>query len=130
MSVMISACQNTHKEAEALAKEAIEVHDEIMPQISTFDKHDVFIDSLLQNLSALKAADTELDTLQTQEDLSALKANLESATDKMMLWMKDYVADSTDVAYQKAEVERITELKTEFEQVKYEAQRALTPFKK
>ncbi|MBD1432516.1 transposase [Sphingobacterium sp. DN00404] len=130
---LAGACQNTNgknEEAEKLAKEAIEIHDEIMPQISTFNKHDILIDSLLENLSVLKTADVDLDTTETREKFHALKANLESANDKMMVWMKEYAMDSTDVNYQKAEVERISELKTEFEQVKYEAESLLAPFKK
>lgn len=131
--VMTSACQNTdgkNEEAQELATEAIEIHDEIMPQVSTFNKHDILIDSLLQNLSALKTVDANLDTAETKEKFHTVKVNLESATDKMMVWMKEYMADSTDVDYQRAEVERISELKTEFEQVKYEAESLLAPFKK
>lgn len=130
---LASACQNTNKkneEAEKLAEQAIEIHDEIMPQISIFNKHDILIDSLLENLSLLKSADADLDTAETRERLHALKTNLESATDKMMVWMKEYAMDSTDVGYQKTEVERISELKTEFEQVKYETESQLAPFNK
>lgn len=128
-----SACQNTNgqnAEAEKLAKEAIEIHDEIMPQVSAFNKHEILIDSLLQNLSVLKTVDANIDTVETREKFQTLKTNLESATDKMMVWMKEYAADSTDVNYQKAEVERISDLKTEFEQVKYEAESLLASFKK
>lgn len=130
---LASACQNTNEkneEAEKLAEQAIEIHDEIMPQISIFNKHDILIDSLLENLSLLKSADADLDTAETRERLHALKTNLESATDKMMVWMKEYAMDSTDVGYQKTEVERISELKTEFEQVKYETESQLAPFNK
>ena len=130
---LASACQNTNEkneEAEKLAEQAIEIHDEIMPQISIFNKHDILIDSLLENLSLLKSADADLDTAETRERLHALKTNLESATDKMMVWMKEYAMDSTDVRYQKTEVERISELKTEFEQVKYETESQLAPFNK
>lgn len=126
------ACQNTNnknEEAETLAKKAIEIHDEIMPQISAFDKHDILVDSLLTNLPALKSKDATLDTAAAREEFQALKGDLESATDKMMIWMKEYTMDSTDVAYQQAEIDRISALKTEFEQVEYEAQRLLAPFK-
>ena len=100
-----------------------------MPQISTFDKHDILVDSLLSNLSALKTKDATLDTAETRQEFQTLKGDLESATDKMMVWMKEYTMDSTDVAYQQAEIDRISALKTEFEQVEYEAQRLLAPFK-
>lgn len=130
--LLAGACQNANnknEEAETLAKKAIEIHDEIMPQISAFDKHDILLDSLLGNLSALKAEDATLDTAETREEFQALKGDLETATDKMMVWMKEYTMDSTDVAYQQAEIDRISALKTEFEQVEYEAQRLLAPFK-
>lgn len=130
--LLAGACQNANnknEEAETLAKKAIEIHDEIMPQISTFDKHDILVDSLLSNLSALKAKDATLDTAETRQEFQTLKGDLESATDKMMVWMKEYTMDSTDVAYQQAEIDRISALKTEFEQVEYEAQRLLAPFK-
>ncbi|PRD55951.1 hypothetical protein [Sphingobacterium gobiense] len=131
--LVTSACQNTsqqNEEAEKLATEAIEIHDEIMPQITAFNKHEILIDSLLQNLSVLKTVDANLDTAKTKDKFHTLKENLESATDKMMVWMKEYVADSTDINYQKAEVDRISDLKTEFEQVTYEAESLLAPFKK
>lgn len=129
---MTSACQNNsgqNEEAEKLAIEAVEIHDEIMPQVSSFDKQEIFIDSLLENLSALKAADTDLDTVETKEKFNTLKEDLASATDKMMVWMKEYQRDSTDIDYQRAEVERISELRTEFEQVTYDATNVLAPFK-
>lgn len=130
--LLAGACQNANnknEEAETLAKKAIEIHDEIMPQISAFDKHDILVDSLLNNLPALKSKDATLDTAAAREEFQALKGDLESATDKMMIWMKEYTMDSTDVAYQQAEIDRISALKTEFEQVEYEAQRLLAPFK-
>lgn len=130
--IFTSACQNDsaqNKEALKLATEAVEIHDEIMPQVSAFDKHGILIDSLLENLSTLKAADAELDTVEIREKFNTVKANLESATDKMMVWMKEYSADSTDVAYQQSEIDRISDLKTEFEQVKYEAESLLAPYK-
>jgi len=130
---LAGACQNTNEkneEAEKLGENAIGIHDEIMPQISVFSKHEILIDSLLENLSVLKSMDPDLDTADTREKLHTLKTNLESATDKMMVWMKEYAMDSTDVDYQKTEVKRISELKTEFEQVKYEAESLLAPFKK
>ncbi len=130
----ISACQQTAKNednnSQALSVKAIEVHDEIMPQISTFDKHTVLIDSLLGDLSAVKAAHPDLDTTNTRKDLTTLKDDLDAATDKMMVWMHEYTTDSTDIEYQKAEVNRISQLKTEFEKVTAEANRLLAPFNK
>lgn len=126
------ACQNNsgqNEEAEKLATEAVEIHDEIMPQISAFDKHEILIDSLLENLSALKNIDADLDTVETKKEFTTLKDDLAAATDKMMVWMKEYKRDSTDTDYQKTEVDRISTLRTEFEQVTYDATNVLAPFK-
>lgn len=132
-SLMLASCQNINEEKndpKVISQKAIEVHDEIMPQISSFDKHDILIDSLLVNLGSLKTADAALDTAKVRLDLSQLKGDLEAATDKMMVWMKEYEPDSTDVAYQKAEVERIGSLKKEFETVRTQADKVLAPFSK
>lgn len=132
--VAISSCQQKAKDVEnnpqELSAKAIEVHDEIMPQISTFDKHTVVIDSLLTNLAVLKTDNPTLDTVATRTELSTLKDNLEQATDKMMVWMHEYTTDSTDTEYQKAEIKRISDLKTEFEKVTSDANRILAPFTK
>lgn len=130
----ISACKQatkgTQDDSKALSAQAIEVHDEIMPQVSAFDQHSVLIDSLLSNLTAVKTANPALDTLKTRQELATLKDQLESATDKMMSWMYEYVTDSTDTDYQRAEVKRITALKAEFEKVNTDASRILEPFNK
>ena len=130
----ISACKQASKgtqdDSKALSAQAIEVHDEIMPQVSAFDQHSVLIDSLLSHLGAVKTANPGLDTLKTRQELANLKDQLETATDKMMSWMYEYVTDSTDTEYQKAEVKRITDLKAEFEKVNTDADRLLQPFNK
>lgn len=131
--LVMASCQNTktnENQADTLSKEAIAIHDEIMPQISIFDKHTIVIDSLLGNLASLKATNNSLDTNTTRHDLSALKTDLESATDKMMTWMKEYDPSSTDTSYQKAELERISKLKIEFETVTKNADTVLPAFVK
>lgn len=130
----LGACQNNKEEKtedpKVLSHKAIEIHDEIMPQISSFDKNTVLIDSLLGDLSAVKAAMPDLDTTNTRQELATLKTDLESATDKMMTWMKEYKVDNDAVDYQKSEVDRISDLKAEFEKVGAEANRLLAPFNK
>lgn len=117
--LMFGACQNKIKESEAISKEAIVVHDEIMPQIAHFDRTTVKIDSLLE--TPLEAP--------TKNELLTLKSNLETATDNMMTWMKDYAFDSTDVNYQKDELEKIKAMKKQFEDVSLESNTKLAPFK-
>ncbi|MBE8714632.1 transposase [Sphingobacterium hungaricum] len=128
---VLVSCQNK-KEAEdkKLADQAIAIHDEIMPQISSFDKATIEIDSILLNLNAIKVANPELDTTTTRTELTSLKVNLEAATDNMMIWMKDYSLDSTDVAYQQAEVDNVTAMKKQFDDVSKESETKLSPFRK
>lgn len=123
-TVMMTACQNNENKTtdnntdpKALSAQAIEVHDEIMPQISKFDKTSVKIDSILNGLPMSKDQDAELDTAAIRTELVALKSDIESATDGMMDWMRNYRLDSLDVTYQQSEVERIKLMRAEFEKV-------------
>lgn len=132
-AVIFSSCQNNEKQGEdpkLLSQKAIEIHDEIMPQISTFNKHTVIIDSILDNLALIKQQNPDLDTTNSRQELSSLKTNLETATDKMMVWMKEYSIDSTDISYQEAEIQRISDLKAEFDTVNQEVAKTLSPFNK
>lgn len=119
----LGSCQNNAKtdpsKSEEISKEAIVLHDEIMPKIAHFDRATLKIDSLLQtNLEA-----------STKDELIQLKANLEGATDHMMMWMKDYAFDSTNVAYQEAELVKIKAMKKQFDDVSLESNTKLSSFK-
>lgn len=132
--VIFGACQSSTTKEELkpqqISEEAITVHDEIMPQISSFDRAEIKIDSLLEHLSSLAKTNKDLDTATVKTDLMTLKSNLEAATDNMMTWMKDYESDSTDVNYQKAELEKIKLMKKQFEDVSLESNKKLAPFNK
>jgi hypothetical protein len=108
--------------------EAIKIHDEIMPQISSFDRATLKIDSILENLASIAQKDKSLDTAVIKADLESLKTNLEDATDNMMTWMRDYAPDSTDLAYQKAEIEKVKIMKKQFEDVSLESNTKLGKF--
>ena len=130
--ITLSSCQQkSTKDAtkvQQLSAEAIQAHDEIMPQISHFDRTTLKIDSILENLNTIAQKDKNLDTTTVRADLESLKQNLETATDNMMTWMRDYVSDSTDVAYQKAEVEKVKAMKKHFEDVSLESNNKLGKF--
>ena len=119
--LVTAACQSpATKEAvkgQQLAQEAIAIHDEIMPQISSFDQMALKIDSILNS-----------DTTTIKPDLESLKSDLEQATDGMMTWMHEYVADSTDVAYQQAEVDKVKAMKKQFEDVAAKSHKTLSSF--
>ena len=120
---LLGSCQdnnaNNSAKAQEIGKQAIIVHDEIMPQIAHFDRTTVKIESLLN---------TPLDQAK-KDDLTKLKSNLENATDNMMTWMKDYAIDSTDVAYQEAELAKVKAMKKQFEDVSLESNTKLASFK-
>lgn len=122
--LFFSACNSDGSDAseiERLREEAIAIHDEIMPQISAFDRNTVKIDSLLLNLPQLKEAYPDMDTTQTRADLSELKSQLEQATNSMMDWMTEFEVDPQDKstaeikAYYEEEVEKVKDMKQLFE---------------
>lgn len=117
-----SCASNTNKEEsniKEISEEVMMVHDEIMPQISLFDRTTIKIDSLLQ---------TNLEET-SKTELMQLKSNLEAATSNMMTWMKEYTHDSDDANYFKSELEKIKEMKKQFEEVSLESNTKLAPFK-
>ena len=122
--LFFSACNNGGgdvDEINRLREEAIAVHDEIMPQISAFDRNTVKIDSLLVNLPQLKEAYPDIDTTQTRTELTTLKNQLEQATNSMMDWMTEFDVDPQDKstseikAYYEEEVEKVKEMKVLFD---------------
>lgn len=129
----LASCQpKATKDAVAdqkLSAQAIAIHDEIMPQISAFDKTSILVDSLLGNLAEVKKNNATIDTAIFITDLKALKSNIEAATDNMMTWMKDYNPDSTDIAYQEAEIAKIKAMKKQFDDVNAERNKKLADIK-
>ncbi|WP_286896125.1 MULTISPECIES: transposase [Sphingobacterium] len=130
-SLAVAACGTPGNGAtgvKALQDSTIKIHDEIMPQIAHFDRDVVKIDSILANLKNLKTTKADLDTNLTRKELSTLKANLESATDHMMDWMKGYNPDSTDVKYFETELQKVSDMKKIFDNVAKESQDKLKNF--
>ncbi|MDR3010445.1 MAG: transposase [Sphingobacterium sp.] len=130
-SLAIAACGTNGNGAttvKALQDSTIKIHDEIMPQIAHFDRDAVKIDSILANLKTIKTARMDLDTIATRKELSVLKANLESATDHMMDWMKGYNPDSTDVKYFETELQKVSDMKKIFDNVSKESEGKLKNF--
>src|SRR5690606_27714035 len=122
--LLVAACSNGSNETgeiDRLREEAIAVHDEIMPQISVFDRNTIKIDSILANLPQLQESQPDLDTAQTRSDLTGLKNRLELATDSMMNWMTAFNVDPQDKSpaeiknYYQDEVEKVKEMKQLFD---------------
>lgn len=131
-AILLGSCQQqATKEAvkdQQLSEEAIKIHDEIMPQITHFDRATVKIDSIINDLGSVLKKDAKADTAAIKAELMLLKSNLEAATDNMMTWMKEYAPDSSDVAYQQAEIEKIKAMKKQFEDVSLESNKKLGKF--
>ncbi|GEM70047.1 hypothetical protein SMI01S_36530 [Sphingobacterium mizutaii NBRC 14946 = DSM 11724] len=129
-SIAFVSCQNKQVENkdQKLSEQAIAIHDEIMPQISQFDKSTIKIDSIISNLAAIKGEKADLDTAKTRVDLTNLKDSIEDATDHMMTWMKDYDATNEDEAYQQKEVDKISAMKKQFDRVAEQIKTSLAAF--
>ncbi|MGX1641963.1 MULTISPECIES: transposase [Sphingobacterium] len=129
-SIAFASCQNKQVENkdQKLSEQAIAIHDEIMPQISQFDKTTIKIDSIISNLATIKATKADLDTAKTRVDLTNLKDSIENATDHMMTWMKDYDAMNEDEAYQQKEVDKISAMKNQFDRVSEQIKTSLAAF--
>ncbi|WP_409150396.1 transposase [Sphingobacterium sp. BS-2] len=129
-SIAFVSCQNKQVENkdQKLSEQAIAIHDEIMPQISQFDKSTIKIDSIISNLAAIKEEKADLDTAKTRVDLTNLKDSIEDATDHMMTWMKDYDATNEDEAYQQKEVDKISAMKKQFDRVAEQIKTSLAAF--
>ncbi|UIR54517.1 transposase [Sphingobacterium sp. SRCM116780] len=129
----ITSCANSSKtnnqdDLVKIQKETIKIHDEIMPQISAFDKSVVTIDSILTNLGAIKTAKPALDTTNSRQELTQLQKKLDDATDHMMDWMKDYRSDSTTLTYANSELAKVKTMKALFETVSKEKQEILNKY--
>lgn len=137
MGLLLFVSCNANKEnAEItqLKEETIAIHDEIMPQISLFDRQTVRIDSILVSMDSLKAANAALDTVQLRIDLTQVKQSLEGATDQMMQWMMEFEVDPQDKTeeeiknYYQSELEKVRNMKTLFDNVSKESAEKLSKF--
>lgn len=131
----ISCNQGANKsDVEKLKEETIAVHDEIMPQISSFDRQGIRIDSILISLDSLHHANPELDTAQIRTELTELKSKLSGATDAMMTWMVEFEANPEDkdqsetIAYFEQELVKMKEMRQRFQDVAEESANKMARF--
>lgn len=131
----LTACSPNSNEAhEALQKEVIAVHDEVMPLMGTFVRNEMLIDSLLHNMPALQAKDPSLDTTAQKARLSDLKTKLESATDAMNKWMQELDLDYEGMseqevkAYLEEEKKKVDQINQQFKETDAESKEVLTPY--
>jgi len=136
-TALLMACGNNGEkekaEIEKIKVETIAVHDEIMPQIATFDRQGLTVDTILVRLDSLYKANPSLDTAAIRQDLTQLKNRLDDATDQMMRWMMEFQEEpqgSVDSvkAYFNTELDKIKKMRDFFEEVKNEAAEKLQNF--
>lgn len=90
-------------------EEVMKFHDILMEDNSTLVNNGMKIDSLMNNLPALKTTFKELDTVKEKEVMRAIVARLNKAEELMNDWMHTFEPDITGktneqaVAYFKAE---------------------------
>ncbi|SEN97819.1 hypothetical protein SAMN05216436_12749 [bacterium A37T11] len=95
-SLLVSACGGGAKEENAkLEKEVLQAHDSIMAYMGDFNHKSMKIDSILQNLDSLKAADASLDTAAKRADLASIKLKLDDANEAMTDWMHKFEPDQS-----------------------------------
>ena len=110
-----------------LKQETMAVHDEIMPQISVFDRNAVKIDSILLSIDSVSLESDSLHTNQVRAELTHLKSRIENATDQMMEWMMEFDSDPQDMtdeeikAYYQSELEKVKNMKSLFDEVSQES---------
>lgn len=116
----------------AMKDETMAIHDEIMPQVSVFDRQSVKIDSLLASMASVYEKNPAIDTNVLKSDLTQLKARLEGATDQMMEWMMKYELDPEGLseeekkAYFTSELEKVRNMRELFAEVNKEAAEKLS----
>lgn len=132
--VACNADSGVEQEIAQLKEQTIGVHDDIMPQISDFDRKVIKIDELLGRMDSLKQNQVDLDTAALTSQLKHIKGRLEGATDAMNRWMMEFNVDSIsdnkqDVkSYYQKELDRIQKMKETFEEVTKESTEELARF--
>jgi len=134
---LLSACRqnnNIQSDIESIKSETIAIHDEIMPQVGSFDRKSIKIDSILLSLDSLIKVDPNLDTAQIKQDLSGLKEKLEGATESMMQWMSEFNSNPENLSneelksYYEKELAKVKEMKKTFENVNSESTEKLARY--
>lgn len=116
----------------AMKDETMAIHDEIMPQVSAFDRQSLKIDSLLAAMPSVLEKNPTIDTTALKSDLAQLKARLEGATNQMMEWMMKYELDPDGMteeekkAYFTSELEKVRNMRELFAEVNKEAAEKLS----
>lgn len=131
----LTACSSeSNDENDALQKDVIAVHDEVMPLMGTFVRNEILIDSLLNNMPALIESDPSLDTNAQKVRLSDLKTKLESSTDAMNRWMQelslDYegMSDQEVKSYLEEEKRKVEKINQQFKETDAQSKEVLAPY--
>ncbi|WP_316752233.1 hypothetical protein [Pedobacter gandavensis] len=75
--------------------DVMKFHDVVMGDHSTIVNYQMKLDTLQQNMAALKTKHPEIDTLKEKETITALLKDLTTAEDRMNDWMHKFEPDIT-----------------------------------
>ncbi len=82
VTLVFSACEDKADKVKALKDEVMDVHDEVMPLMGELRKTAKSLEMKAETLDSLSAA-----------ELNVLSANIDSANEFMMEWMRQYEPD-------------------------------------
>lgn len=116
---ILAACTNPKLEKiTALKKEAIEIHDEVMPRMGEIHELSVEIKTLRNAMQD----DTSMVSKQIDNQLADYLLRLDLADEAMMDWMSDYIIDfektnpeDSAIAYYTEQIEQIKRVKTKMD---------------
>lgn len=116
--------------------EVINVHDVVMADQGKVVDQQMRLNDMLENLSALKLKNPEIDTLKERDSIAIVRDRLNVAEEAMNTWMHEFEPDVTGksnaeaVAYFQAEKQKIEKVDTLFKAELKRAEAYLSKFKK
>lgn len=134
LALAIASCKS-QPDYKLSRDEVIKVHDVVMADQGKVVDHQMKIEEILKNLSALKANNPGIDTLREKDSLFLLRDRLVVAEEAMNTWMHEFEPDATGksneeaVAYFKAEQSKIEKVDTLFKAELKNADAYLSKFK-
>ena len=116
--------------------EVIKVHDIVMADQGKVVDQQMKLDEMLKDMSALKAKNPNIDTLQERDSITIVRDRLVGAEEAMSTWMHEFEPDVTGksneeaIAYFNSEKQKIQKVDTLFKVELKRAEAYLSKFKK
>ncbi|RZK91807.1 MAG: hypothetical protein EOO98_05010 [Pedobacter sp.] len=119
ISIALASCQSKEN-VETVKAETMKIHDVVMADHGKIVNNQMRLDTLLNNLTALKLKNPSVDTLAEKSKIKAILADLVKAEDSMNDWMHKFDADYKPtehidaLSYYKHELVRITAIDKQY----------------